>query len=299
MHTYIPVVKVPREDLELRPELKYVFEQVGLDYSQLVCLEEIPKQGDLVLVDHNHATAPFDNTWTIIGVLDHHLDEGLYKQCGLRRIEMVGSCVSLVLEHFPQAPLDASMARLALAPLLVDTVNLRWDLGRTTQVDLDCLDRLKPLAGDWTGYFQAIEKVKAQVDRLSTQNILRRDYKQFEVGKYRIGTSAVTWYFEAWFDRENGSQLITDTTKTFARQRDLDLEIIFTAFDHGQENYKRQLAVFIFNEDLAPLKKAIEESQEIQLSPIAAEEYYYNQGNVKMSRKQVWPWVKQWIEGII
>ncbi|EIE80335.1 hypothetical protein G6F46_008861 [Rhizopus delemar] len=294
---YIPVVKVPRNDLELRPELKYVFEQVGLDYHQLVCLEEIPKMGELVLIDHNHATEPFQD-WPIVGVLDHHVDEGLYKTIALRRIEMVGSCVSLVLDHFPHVSLDTTVARLAAAPLLVDTVNLRWELGRTKELDVHTLDRLKPAAGDLEGYFEAIEKVKSQVDKMSTTHILRRDYKQFQVGPYRIGTSAVTWHFQGWFEREKGSEPITATALAFAKERDLDLEIIFTAFDHGQGNYKRQLAVFILNDDLLPLKKAIEESKEIQLAPII-EGCYYEQGNVRMSRKQVWPWVKQWIEGII
>lgn len=294
--TYVPVVKVPRADLELRPELKYVFNQVGLDYQQLVCLEQVPSQGDVVLIDHNRATRPFDDNckWKVIGILDHHVDEGFYLNAPLRVIRMVGSCVSLVLDHFGNPQLDETLAKLAAAPLLTDTVNLRWELGRTTDLDVQVFDRLKTHV-DTAGYFKEIERVKSEVSEMPTEHILRRDYKEFEVGPYRIGTSSVNWYFEAWTERDHGYQSITETSLKFAKQRKLDLQVIFTAFDHGQNGgYQRQLAVFVINEKLRPLQESLEESKDIGLKPLF--DNYYQQENIKMSRKQIWPWIRQWIE---
>ncbi|CEI85869.1 hypothetical protein RMCBS344292_00318 [Rhizopus microsporus] len=73
------------------------------------------------------------------------------------------------------------------------------------------------------------------------------------------------------------------------------LQVIFTAFDHGQNGgYQRQLAVFVINEKLRPLQESLEESKDIGLKPLF--DNYYQQENIKMSRKQIWPWIRQWIE---
>lgn len=320
---YIPLIKVPKADLELRPELKYVLNTIGLDYKKLVTIDEIDTTHatDIVLIDHNHLTAPLNTEeWNnhVIGVLDHHVDEKLYLDAPMRVIDMVGSCVTLVLKQFgvsTSSPwLDEDIARLAMAPLLVDTVNLKWDLGRTTQADVEVYEVLSSMVftaqaqGSTESYFKAIERVKSEVDAMSNYDILRRDYKEFsDVNGYRIGTSAVTWNFNDWVKRENDStESIVKAAKDYANERALDMEVIFTAFDHDREgagDYRRELAVFVINKDLLGVKKSLEENKELGLqshhfkdSSTDNESYeFYKQGNVKMSRKQVWPLLKQLI----
>ncbi|CAO3634873.1 unnamed protein product [Mucor hiemalis] len=310
---YVPLIKVPKADLELRPELKYVLETIGLDYKKLITIDEIDtsQATDIVLVDHNHLTAPLNTEdWTkhVVGVLDHHL----YLDAPMRVIDMVGSCVTLVLKQFKvnaSSPwLDEDIARLAMAPLLVDTVNLKWDLGRTTEADVQVYNILSSFVTSTQeqstdGYFKAIEKVKSQVDAMSNYDILRRDYKEFsDVNGYRIGTSAVTWNFNAWVKREDDSaDNIVNATMKYAQERELDMEVIFTAFDYDREgagDYHRELAIFVINPDLLAVKKSLEENKELELKPIrfkGSENEFYEQGNVKMSRKQVWPLLKQLI----
>ncbi|KAI9271429.1 hypothetical protein BY458DRAFT_509437 [Sporodiniella umbellata] len=290
---YVPVVKVAREELSLRPELAHVLGKVGLGMDHVLCGAEIPLNQQVILIDHNVATAPF-NDEQVVGVLDHHVDEGKYKHCKPRTIAPVGSCISLVLAHFPEVKLDAVTGRLALAPLLVDTINLRWDLGRTTAMDQASLTRLAPWAEDRQAYFDAIEAIKKDVDRVSNTDLLRKDYKQFTVGPYQIGTSAIPWFFEAWFKREGGSDPISQSVHQFAHDRKLDLQLVLTAYDH-QGDYRRQLALFVYHPDLLPLLDAAEASQELKLAPIHTG-CYYQQHNIHMSRKQVWPWCQHWIK---
>lgn len=317
---YIPLIKVPKADLELRPELKYVLNTIGLDYKKLVTIDEVDTTHatDIVLIDHNHLTAPLNTEeWNnhVIGVLDHHVDEKLYLNIPMRVIDMVGSCVTLVLKQFGVSSssswLDEDIARLAMAPLLVDTVNLKWDLGRTTEADVEVYNILSSMtltaaqAHESTeSYFKAIEKVKSEVDSMSNYDILRRDYKEFsDVNGYRIGTSAVTWHFDAWVKRENGSAgSIVKAAKDYAKERELDMEVIFTAYDHDREgagDYRRELAVFVINHDLLGVKKSLEENKELGLKSHhfkdSTDNEFYQQGNVKMSRKQVWPLLKQLI----
>lgn len=319
---YIPLIKVPKADLALRPELKYVLDQINLDDKKLVCIDDldIREPTDIVLVDHNHLTKPFDTSeWAdhVVGVLDHHVDEKLYLDIPLRVVEMVGSCVTLVLDHFKQHKhiwLNDTIACLAMAPLLVDTVNLKWELGRTTEKDAELFNLLKqqqPMTLTTDDYFKKIEKVKSQVDTMSNYDILRRDYKEFHMNGFVIGTSAVTWNFRAWAAREKeGSQAIIDTVHTFIKDRHLDMEFIVTAFDYDSDHtrspdgdYRRELALFIHNPILRVVKEQAEKDETVQLNPNLQMNptrdpnlEFYDQGNVKMSRKQVWPLLKALIE---
>ncbi|KAI8641799.1 hypothetical protein BD408DRAFT_367737 [Parasitella parasitica] len=307
---YIPLVKVPKADLALRPELAHVMGLVHLDHQKLLCIDELTLDADasVVLVDHNHLTPPlaqYDDR--VIGVLDHHVDEHFYQSAPLRRVEMVGSCVTLVLDHFPDYlwTNNTEIAQLALGPLLIDTVNLKWELGRTTELDVAVYHKLiEALYGVQStsttlltdDYFKSIEKVKSRVDTMSSYDILRRDYKEFVVDGYRIGTSAVTWHFRAWAERDS-AQAIKQAAIDYADKRQLDMEVIFTAFDHDGD-YRRQLAVFVIQPKLQRVQNNLEKNLDIQLTPIKEFEAtgFYDQGNIRMSRKQVWPLLKQLIE---
>ncbi|CAO0798393.1 unnamed protein product [Mucor circinelloides] len=309
---YIPLIKVPKADLALRPELAYVMDLIHLNHQKLVCIDELTldPHASVVLVDHNHLTPPlgqYDNQ--VIGILDHHVDEHLYESAPLRRVEMVGSCVTLVLDHFPDHlwTNNKEIAQIALGPLLVDTVNLKWELGRTTELDVTVYHKLIGALYNVTSssssstsltddYFKSIEKVKSQVDTMSSYDILRRDYKEFVVDGYRIGTSAVTWHFRAWAER-NSAQEIRQAAIDYAHQRQLDMEVIFSAFDHNGE-YRRQLAVFVMQPKLQTVQDNLEKNTDIQLKPIKEFDVagFYDQGNIRMSRKQVWPLLKQLIE---
>ncbi|KAG2230701.1 hypothetical protein INT48_003708 [Thamnidium elegans] len=312
---FVPLVKVPKADLELRPELNFVLKQVGLDYKKLITIDQIDtsQPTHIVLIDHNQLTVPFHTeAWAnhVVGILDHHVDEKLYLNVPIRVVDMVGSCVTLVLKHFKvsvSAPwLTEDIARLSMAPLLVDTVNLKWDLGRTTESDVQVFNVLKEKVQsmEFNSFFKSIEKVKSEVDTMANYDILRRDYKEFpNVNGYKIGTSAVTWNFRAWAERENGTESISKAAIDYAHERGLDMEVIFTAFDYDREevrggDYRRELAVFVINKDLDRVKTSLENNKDLQLKRIEFDgsNEYYDQGNIKMSRKQVWPLLKKLIE---
>jgi exopolyphosphatase len=304
---YIPLVKVPKADLQLRPELTFVFESAHVDTQKLVCIDEVQLTPcALVLIDHNQLTSPFGEEWNnkVVGVLDHHVDEHLYSNALLRVVQMVGSCVTLVLDHFSESSdwLNDQVIQLALAPLLVDTVNFNKELNRTTDLDIRMLAWLKKSFHkqlDFARYFKDIEHAKSQVDNMSNRDILRRDYKEFTVNGYRIGTSSVPWYFQAWMDRD-GVDTINEAVTSYGKERTLDMEVIFTSYDHDGD-YRRELAIFAFNKDLMPIKQTLEQTEKIQLDSFSVSSDaphldYYQQGNVKMSRKQVWPLLKEILE---
>jgi len=95
-------------------------------------LEKLNKSSRLkfVLVDHNRlAVSQEKYEESVIEIVDHHKDESRCKNAknDKRNIEMVGSCATLVAEKLLKgAPslVTKIEARVLLAPILLDTVNL-------------------------------------------------------------------------------------------------------------------------------------------------------------------------------
>lgn len=57
-----------------------------------------------VLVDHNNFRVEgfSRDSIRVSGIIDHHVDEGLYRNAVPRVIEPCGSCTSLVIKHFKE-----------------------------------------------------------------------------------------------------------------------------------------------------------------------------------------------------
>ncbi|KAG0173333.1 Exopolyphosphatase [Apophysomyces sp. BC1034] len=315
---YLPLIKVPFADLALRPEVEFVLSQANIATSKLICIDHVDldalkeEGAQIVLVDHNRLTAPFDDSWNdrVIGVLDHHVDERQYQDVPLRTISMVGSCTSLVVLHFAETIQHYTwLVDMIIAPILVDTIGLREEYGKTTETDVRAFELLKSCNFQKTSnvYYEEIEKVKSRVEHLSSRDLLRKDYKEWVVNGFRVGTSSVSWHLQAW-EARNGIQEIIQPTWDFIDERQLDLEIILTSYDHSKEGgkYERELAFFVANERLLEVKSALEEMQDVGLTSIPftfdiqnGRVGFYNQGNVRMSRKQIWPLVQSLLEKIV
>ena len=94
---------------------------------------------------------------------------------------MVGSCCTLVTEAIlAEAPdfltSDSAIVPLLLGTILLDTVNLSEQAGRTTPKDLDMVQRLHALRPhlDLTGFFDNLQNAKFDVSMLSTIDLLRK-----------------------------------------------------------------------------------------------------------------------------
>ncbi|ORX43079.1 DHH phosphoesterase [Hesseltinella vesiculosa] len=320
---FVPYVKVPFADLALRPEVGYVFDRAGISTTSLICadrarLDEV-SQLEIAMVDHNRLTPPLSDLTSarVISILDHHVDEGCYPDASPRWVEMVGSCTSQVLLYFEQELKTLSkedmttLGTLALAPILVDSVGLRWEMGKTTQKDVDAFGLVAPFvfgtvdtqATSVRAYYNKIESVKSQIDHLSCRDLLRKDYKEWVVNGYRVGTSAMSWYLHGWLDRD-GQEKIVHEAYAYADERSLDLEIVMTSYDHGKDSddgkYQREMAFFVVNEKLLSIKTTIENDAHVGLSPlIPSGDHrvgFYSQANIKLSRKQIWPMVQALLE---
>jgi exopolyphosphatase len=281
----------------------------------------------------------------VTAVVDHHDDEGAVPtSASPRTIEKAGSCSSLVVNHLRSAwddlssssltigaanaqssdgvvddaaytsGWDAQVAKLALASILIDTYNLTDD-SKVTEHDLKAVKYLEakinasPRFGkdyDRGAFFKEINDAKSDLDGLTLNDVLRKDYKQWTEGDLVLGIATVVKPFEYLIgknDRDGLTQVLVD----FGKERGLDLFAIMTAYTNDADAFSRQLLLIAINNG-----KAVEAaesfvkqvSEELKLDPEAADlpklthgrapwARVWQQGNVAASRKQVGPLLRK------
>lgn len=323
---HIPLSNLPRADLALRPELTAALAHAHLQPSDLLTLDELPESLDpkstrWLLVDHNALTGTllergFDSS--VVGCVDHHVDEGkvpLDTGAEPRVIEKTGSCSSLVARYCREAwegaartETDAHVARLALAPVLIDTGNLEAE-DRTTRTDVQAAEFLETfLRGSGyarDAYFEEINEKKEDLAGMGLRDIFRKDYKQWQEPGGLLGTSSVPrglgYLLE---DKAEGKPgFLVEEFQKWAVEKKLDVASIMTTL-HEDGQFKRELLVWALHEGTV---KAVEEfervnKEELQLEPWGEGKLdkvgdgqwrrAWRQGNIVHSRKRIAPMLR-------
>ena len=332
---YIPLSNIPRADLSLRPELLPVLSHAKLKLEDLITLSDLPppsKQAaqlppdktSWILVDHNTLQGDLGKTYgrRIIGCIDHHDEEGkVPRDCEPRIIRKSGSCSSLIIDHYREAwnslakssssretiIWDAELAKLALAPVLIDTTNLT-DESKTTPTDTEAVRYLAAKITATKGseyhpedYFKEISEAKEDIGSLSVYDILRKDYKQWtEKGSLNLGVSSVVKDIQFLIEKSGSAEKFFDILKDFAAERELALfSIMTTSTPEGV--FKKELLLWATNEKAVGAAKKFEESAKEQLGLVTGADgahdfgdenrwqRYWRQERVEHSRKQVAP----------
>lgn len=322
---HIAFVAIPRADLALRTEctfaLKDAFTSRLRDVEQsLVFIDELnldalrkEHQLKLVLVDHNRLSPSLERFSACVqGIVDHHLDEGLYKHVQPRIISPVGSATTLVAELWARQDVlvDADLARLMIGTILIDTVNLKEAYGRVTERDREAVNYLLKFArrdaqdskeSFLDNLYVGLHKAKCNITELLSYDLLRKDFKEWTSGRYRMGISSIMWHMGGWIQREGEYKRVHDACTAFAKEKHLDLFIVMTAFDHaiekpeGGRGFERELVVFfegtLLEADRGVRDKIVRslESSELQLRARPEPGNVYRQENIRCSRKQVQP----------
>ncbi|KAI0372464.1 DHH phosphoesterase [Pilatotrama ljubarskyi] len=329
----VPLTQTPRSELQLRAENLYAFELAHLHpESDILCIDDIPESHpfpsvNFALVDHNRLQSRFsrDNPDArVVAVIDHHEDEGLYKDTADPRIVVVptGSCASLVTQLFQSHPdqLTPELATLLLSSILIDTSGLKPG-GKAEEADRRAASLLIPLASALrhqtertTLAEQAPEEIpalqdlhatlqekKASVAHLNTLDLLRRDYKEYALTPPKspsreilVGLSSVPIGFKSWLPHhpEFWSQ-----TEHFMSERGLTVLGILTSFrdtekvgKSGRGKHRReQMYVVRDDEDLAKtLFAALDECEELELKRKTFPDYGVHKGFGPTLRAQIW-----------
>ncbi|KAG1731344.1 uncharacterized protein EDB91DRAFT_1154603 [Suillus paluster] len=200
----IAYLSTPREDFFLRGENIHALglAEIKQPYEELYCSgDPMPSQvSKFALVDHNVLHPNYASpTARVVAVIDHHEDEGQYKDTADPRIiELVGSCSSLVARLYESSPnldIPPEVATLLLSANLVDTQGLKAG-GKAVDVDREAATFLIPrslvmgvsaVSTDQpitqSPSIQALSATlieeKLAVSHFSTRDLLRRDYKEY------------------------------------------------------------------------------------------------------------------------
>ncbi|KZO94670.1 DHH phosphoesterase [Calocera viscosa TUFC12733] len=299
----IALSRTARPDLALRPENTLAFSRASVSPDDLLCIDDLPSPPPafprIALVDHNRLSSEFSGE--VVGVIDHHSDEGFYPSASPRLIrtpEEAGSCTSLVTEHFRalwQAHLDdvpKEVAFLLLCTILIDTGGLKPD-GKAQAVDRAAAAFLMPLAGypspagltansegtvppEVEQLFTELITKKFDVAGLSTRDLLRRDYKQYSIspveggkgGKVELGLCTVPLGLGPWAAKD--PQIWTGVQEYIA-ERGLDVCGILTTYRNEKGKHRRQVVLCLRERADADaalgrmLREGLEGSQELRL----------------------------------
>ncbi|KAJ0413801.1 hypothetical protein BJY00DRAFT_49330 [Aspergillus carlsbadensis] len=282
--------------------LKEHFLTVADFSAQLKQAKKSQVQAESVLVDWNALPIRSSETqsgkgslpglqgveFTVVGCIDHHADEAFLPSIPDTQphiVEPAGSCTSLVVTILEKMGLwqksdtvstsEEEMAKLALAPILIDTTNLT-NKDKVTNFDTSACDFLLPKATttdslwDSSRFYSEIQKTKENsLDLLTVDEILDRDYKEWAEKPSRqtdqppvqIGICSMVKSIP-WVVRKAGtSSSFLDSLKQFASERNLDIVIVMTAFSSAEGNFSRELHAYTLNErGVAALKAFISES---------------------------------------
>ncbi|TDZ15625.1 putative exopolyphosphatase [Colletotrichum orbiculare MAFF 240422] len=331
-HTlHIPVSNLPRDDLKLRPEMTAALGNANLTPSDLLTLDDLPSELPAhdtrwLLVDHNALTGDLGKKYSsrVVGCVDHHADEHkVPADTGAepRVVEKCGSCASLVVEHlrsaFPTTGDDAAhLAKLALAPILIDTTDLQ-SKDKTTPKDASAAAFLEPLAGadfDRTIFYEALCAVKEDISALGFRDIFRKDYKQWDDQGSApepavMGVSAVVQNLGYLVAKADGDeQRLLQEFKSWAEEKRLDIASIMTTA-HPDGNFERDLLVWAFNKNAVQACKNFYKEYKDELGLEAWRggaldqvgegvwRMAWSQKNLSHSRKQVAPMLRDAIKG--
>jgi exopolyphosphatase len=250
----VPFLPIARRDLQLRPELLLLLRRVELDSANLLCsdqfnLEKRCRQGQarLVLVDTPGQDLDGELAACVVEVVDHHLaDRRAASLRGARRVirETVGSTCTLVAEQLlARAPqlLDAGLATLLLGAILVDTAGLDAAAGRTTRKDSEMAARLVAASGADSGELYAqLQARRRSVGRVSSGDLLRRDFKAAQAGPIRYGLASVPRLSAQWKERPES---LPRALHAFRVARGLDVLLVLMYSDGDNREFRRELAV--------------------------------------------------------
>ncbi|KAI1776889.1 DHH phosphoesterase [Hypoxylon cercidicola] len=353
-HTlHIPLCNLARDDLALRPELGAVLRRAAVTPDDVLTLTDLPGVDSLrpedtrwLLVDHNVMTGALGRTYgsRVVGCVDHHEDEGkVSRDASPRVVEKCGSCASLVvaqcagtwdaLAREPEGArrTNAQLAYLALAPVLIDTNNLR-SRDKTTARDERAVAvaeaRILEDGGAGAGaaeaeaeaydrdrFFAHVAALKEDLSAMSLRDILRKDYKEWTAdgGGARLGMSSAPQSFAFLVAKAGDEEAFVRELERWGVGRGIDVVVVLTTSKDDRGTFRRELLVWARSgpEVAAAVKKFAGGAGREKLGlgtwgdgRLDAEDgeggwrRCWTQARVENSRKQIAPMLREALKGV-
>jgi manganese-dependent inorganic pyrophosphatase len=181
---------------KLNNETKLVLEKFGIDTPEIIA--ELPKDAEVILVDHNEEKQTIDNSQEleIVEMIDHHkIDFKTNKPISIL-VKPLGSTCSIIAEKYfeKDIELDKKIASILLSAIISDTLFFRSPT--TTERDKELADKLSKIAGvdDMEAWSLEMFNAKSDLGYIEIDDLIKLDYKTFTFkdGDYGIGVMETT-----------------------------------------------------------------------------------------------------------
>ena len=247
------------------------------------------------------------------------------KDCGSepRIVEKSGSCASHIVNHCKEAwdglthgdeaaNYDSAWARIATAPILIDTTNLK-NKDKVTKHDIVAAETLEKIFQnsstdkyDRDGYYTEINNAKQDIGDLNLNEILRKDYKQWTEGPgINLGISSAVKDISFLLDKADNEDSFWKEMRAFAESRKLSVCGVMTTSTHNSQ-FGRELLLLGLDEAGVKAAKIFEEKASEELGLQSWESGRLDstdsktqwrrcwvQKSLGMSRKQVGPLLRK------
>lgn len=335
----IPLINIPRQDLRLRRDIVSLMQSHAITEDLLYFVDDVEKlngfeKTDVILVDHcniqgEELTALLKaGKLDVVGIVDHHADEGVFLNASPRIIHSNGSCSSLVFNYWQSKVgreilvKNSELVELLLAPLLIDTSGMTQ---KVEQGDIDAFGAYQEIIDDkfnfiksyvggtsedfYQTFYKQLKKAKKDMSGFSFSDILHKDYKQFtfsdgsSVGFSSIGKS-LSWVLTKYDAAELKSTLANEL-----KASKLDMLVITSSYTQKEnDQYTREFCYYYetSNDTFDKLAELAKEPLQLdsniynlnQIQDVIKKTgiHIFNQVNIAASRKQVVPIVKEILE---
>ena len=314
-----------------------MFKRTGIDPKDVCTLEDIstidPSRTGLFLVDHNVLRGAIDEIFDFAhhperkelleGIIDHHNPEDMFAQIApqMKRydIQPSGSCASLVTnwimgksspyEFSPsvengdrifenETGANGEIAQLLLSAILIDTANLTVKVTPNDPPAVEFLSRFVPDL-NLQSFYSEIQSVKTSIEGMSLEDLLRRDYKEYDTSLGKLGISLVLR--DISYLRENFSSFDKEV-HSYGKDRKLKVHIIMTVSGQGKEFHRGGLVITDDPNVMQAIKEQGEEKygfKDAEVFGVFADTeegllgWVYVQNDLAASRKQIAPMVRE------
>ncbi|MBW2329226.1 MAG: manganese-dependent inorganic pyrophosphatase [Deltaproteobacteria bacterium] len=180
---------IPTMQGEMSPETITVLDRFGVSAPEIMtdATDKI-----IALVDHSDLNQAPDNLSAdnVVAIVDHHKIGDVTTNnpifCCVKPVGCTGTILKQLYDTQGVA-VDPKVAGLMLSAILSDTVNFKSPT--CTDEDKKAVAELKEIAGvaDTEELFMEMLKAKSTVDGFSANDLLNRDYKDFDMNGNKVG----------------------------------------------------------------------------------------------------------------
>ena len=189
LHNKIGVEAIPARQGEPNPETKFILGKFGLDTPML---KEAYAGEDVFLIDYSDvALAPDDiSEANVLGIVDHHklgdLTTSAPLECWIRPVGCSNTIVKEMYDHH-KVEIPKEIAGAMMCAILSDTVIFKSPT--YTETDKKAVLELASIAGieDFAEVGMEMFRVKSAVDGTPARELVKRDFKGFDMYGKKIG----------------------------------------------------------------------------------------------------------------